>query len=84
MKIAEKKVLLEKIEHKLISDQISEDIYQKHSDKIRMEIAALYKETEISQIDGSNLEMDISRNFDHSTEPLPRGVSAEYEQKQRL
>ena len=83
-KIAEKKALLEKIEHKFIADQISEDIYQKHSEKIRIEIAALSKETDMSQIDGSNLELAVSKCLTIAQNLSQAWVSAEYEQKQRL
>ena len=83
-KIAEKKALLEKIEHKFITDQISDDIYQKHSEKIRTEIAALSKETDMSQIDGSNLELAVSKCLTIAQNLSQAWVSAEYEQKQRL
>ena len=83
-KIAEKKALLEKIEHKFITDQINENIYQKHSEKIRTEIAALSKETDMSQIDGSNLELAVSKCLIIAQNFSQAWVSAEYEQKQRL
>lgn len=83
-KIAEKKALLEKIEHKFITDQISDDIYQKHSEKIRTEIAALPKEMDMSHIDGSNLELAISKCLAVAQNLRQAWVSAEYEQKKRL
>ena len=83
-KIAEKKALLEKIEHKFITDQISDDIYQKHSEKIQKEITALSKETDMSQMDGSNLELAVSKCLTIAQNLSQAWVSAEYEQKQRL
>ena len=83
-KIAEKKAFLEKIEYKFITDQISGDIYQKHSDKIRTEIAALSKETDMSQIDGSNLELAVSKCLTIAQNLIQAWVSADYEKKQRL
>ena len=69
---------------KFITDQISEDIYQKHSEKIRTEIAALSKETDISQIEGSNLELAVSKCLTIAQNLSQAWLSAEYEQKQRL
>lgn len=83
-KIAEKKALLEKIEHKFITDQISEDIYQKHSEKIRTEIASLSKETYMSQMDGSNLELAVSKCLTIAQNLSQAWVSADYEKKQHL
>lgn len=76
--------MLEKIEHKFITDQISEDIYQKDSEKIRTEIASLSKETDMSQIDGSNLDLAVSKCLTIAQNLSQAWVSAEYEQKQRL
>jgi len=83
-KITEKKALLEKIEYKFITDQISEDIYQKHSEKIRTEIAALSKETDMSQIEGSNLKLAVSKCLTIAQNLSQAWLSAEYEKKQRL
>ncbi|MBM3418216.1 MAG: hypothetical protein FJY17_04760 [Bacteroidetes bacterium] len=83
-KITEKKALLEKIEYKFITDQISEDIYQKHSEKIRTEIASLSKETHISQIEGSNLKLAVSKCLTIAQNLSQAWRSAEYEKKQRL
>ena len=83
-KIAEKKALLEKIEHKFITDRISDDIYQKHSEKIRNEIHAMSKEIDMSQIDSSNLELAVSKCLTIAQNLSQAWVSAEYEQKQRL
>jgi len=44
--------LLEKTEHKFITDQISEEIYKKHSEKIKSEIAELSSESQTSSISG--------------------------------
>ena len=48
--IAEKKGLLEKIELKFINDQISEELYNKHSQQIRSEIQELTKEIDSATI----------------------------------
>ncbi|MFM7511717.1 MAG: hypothetical protein ACKO33_08110 [Bacteroidota bacterium] len=69
---------------KFITDQISEDIYQKHSEKIRTEIAALSKETDISQIEGSNLELAVSKCLTIAQNLSQAWLSAECENKQRL
>jgi hypothetical protein len=53
--------LLEKIEHKFLTDRISDDIYPKHSEKIRNEIHAMSEEIDMSQIDSSNLELAVSK-----------------------
>ena len=73
--------MLGKIEHKFITDQINEDFYQKHSEKIRTEIASLSKETDMSQIDSSNLELAVSKCLTIAQNLSHAWVSAEYEQK---
>ena len=83
-KIAEKKALLEKIEHKFITDQISEDIYQKHSSKIREEIAALSKETDATQMIGSNLNNTVEKCMFIAQNLSQAWITSEYETKQQL
>jgi len=83
-KITEKKALLEKIEHKFITDQISEDIYQKHSSKIREEIAALSKETDATQMIGSNLNNTVEKCMFIAQNLSQAWITSEYETKQQL
>ncbi len=83
-KIAEKKALLEKIEHKFITDQISEDIYQKHSSKIREEIAALSKETDATQMIGSNLNSTVEKCMSIAQNLSRAWITSEYETKQQV
>ena len=82
--ISEKKALLEKIELKFINDQISEDLYQKHSKQINGEISQLTQELESTSISSSNLEtavdkcLSIAENISHTW------VTARYENRQKL
>ncbi len=52
--IAEKKRLLEKVELKFMSDRISEELYNKHSQQIRSKNQDLTKEIVSSSMDSSN------------------------------
>ena len=83
-KIAEKKALLEKIEHKFITDQISEEIYNKHSEKIKNEIAELSNESDTNLISGSNLEKAVVKCLAIAQDLSQAWLTAGYEDKQRL
>ena len=83
-KIAEKKSLLEKVELKFISDQISEELYKKHTKQIRSEIEVLTKEIDSSSISSSNLEKTVQNCLSIAQNISQTWVSAEYEKKQRL
>jgi len=83
-KIAEKKSLLEKVELKFINDQITEVLYNKHSQQLRCEIEELTQEIESTSLNSSNLEkvvqncLLIAQNISHTW------VSADYDSKQRM
>ena len=83
-RIAEKKALLEKVERKFINDQITEDLYQKHSTQLREEIAGLSKEIESTSVNSSNLEEAVSKCLNIAQNLSQAWVSAEYENKQSL
>jgi site-specific DNA recombinase len=83
-RLSEKKSMLEKVEQKFINDEISKEIYEKHSEKLTGEIAELSKELETVVVSGSNLEIAVEKCLSISQNISQAWVSAEYEQKQRL
>ena len=76
--------MLEKIEHKFITDQISEEIYKKHSEKIKNEIAELSNESDTNLISGSNLEKAVGKCLAIAQDLSQAWLTAGYEDKQRL
>jgi site-specific DNA recombinase len=83
-KIAEKQSLLEKAELKYISDQITEDIYNKHAQQIRSEIGELSKGIDSASMSSSNIEKVVQNCLAISQNISQAWISAEYEKKQRL
>ena len=76
--------MLEKTEHKFITDQISEEIYKKHSEKIKSEIAELSSVYDTTSISGSNLEDAVNKCLTIAQNLSQSWVSADYETKQQL
>ncbi len=83
-KIAEKKSLLEKLELKFISDQITEELYNKHSQQLRSEIDILTKEIESVSLNSSNLEKVVQTCLCIAQNLSQTWVSAQYERKQQI
>ncbi len=83
-KIAEKQGLLEKAELKYISDQITEDIYNKHAEQLRSEIGVLSKGIDSATLSSSNIEKVVKNCLAISQNLSQAWISAEYEKKQRL
>ena len=83
-KIAEKHSLLEKAELKYISDQITEDIYNKHAQQIRSEIGELSKGIDSASMSSSNIEKVVQNCLAISQNISQAWILAEYEKKQRL
>ena len=83
-KIAEKQSLLEKAELKYISDQITEDIYNKHAQQIRSEIGELSKGIDSASMSSSNIEKVVQNCLAISQNISQAWISADYEKKQRL
>ncbi len=83
-KIAEKQSLLEKAELKYISDQITEDIYNKHAQQIRSEIGELSKGIDSASMSSSNIEKVVQNCLAISQNISQAWISAEYEKKQHL
>ena len=83
-KISEKKSELEKIEQKYLNDDISKDLYEKHSTRITGEIAQNSKILENSSFDSSNLENALESCLGIAQNISSSWVSASFENKQRL
>lgn len=76
--------MLEKVEQKFIDDEISKEIYEKHSEKLSGEIAEKTKELETVIVSGSNMEIAVEKCLSIAQNISQLWVSAEYEQKQSL
>ena len=83
-KIAEKQGLLEKAELKYISDQITEDIYNKHAEQLRSEIGVLSKGIDSATLSSSNIEKVVKNCLAISQNLSQAWISADYEKKQHL
>ena len=79
-KIAEKQSLLEKAELKYISDQITEDIYNKHAQQIRGEIGELSKGIDSASISSSIVEKIIKNCLSIAQNLSQAWIAAEYQQ----
>ena len=83
-KIAEKQSLLEKVELKYISDQITEDIYKKHAQQLRDEIGELSKGIDSTTLSSSNIDKIVENCLSISQNLSQAWISADYEKKQHL
>jgi site-specific DNA recombinase len=83
-KISEKKALLEKLEEKFINDQISDEIYQKHASKLKVEIEQISNNLASVEFSGSNLEKVVSNCLSVAQNLSQAWISANYENKQCL
>ncbi|MBM3442651.1 MAG: hypothetical protein FJX89_08135 [Bacteroidetes bacterium] len=83
-RLEEKKGLLEKIEHKFITDQISQEAYDRHCTKIHPEIDTFLEETDLHRYESSNLEKAVTQCLQMAQDQSGAWVSAGYEGKQQL
>ena len=83
-KLSEKKSMLEKAEQKYIADEISREVYQKHTEKLSAEIAELGTEMQSVTIRSSNIEKAVEKCLVLAQNLSQSWVSAGFEQKQRL
>ena len=82
--IAEKKNELDKIEKKYLNDEISKELYEKHSSRIKEEIARSTKLIDTANFDSSNLENAVNNCLGIAQNISSSWVSASFENKQRL
>jgi DNA invertase Pin-like site-specific DNA recombinase len=83
-KLTEKNNELQSIEMKFLSDAISKDVYDKHTARVKAEIAILVKELEGTGITSSNLEKAVEKCLTIACNISTAWLSATFEQKQRL
>jgi site-specific DNA recombinase len=82
--ISEKETELEKIEVKFLKDEISKEVYEKHTTKVKLELAKLNKELELSDFSSANLGKAVGKCLEMAQNLESAWVSADYQNKQRL
>ncbi len=83
-KITEKQEQLNKVEKKYILDDISREIYEKHSQEIKEELVILGKEMAGTSSAGSNFEEAVEKSLLIAQNISSAWVMASFENKQRL
>jgi len=82
--IALKKAELEKIESKYLSDSISEELFEKHSKRVKEEIEQISQELNITSFKSANLENAVDNCLKIAQNLSSAWLSAKLENKQRL